>query len=172
MANTDRPNGFRYVSGPFRAKEYTVDSGATSIGIGDIVILETDGNIARAGAGPVQVVGVALSPHTTGSAGLVLVSDHPDTVYSAQTDGSSGGGGSDINAVTGLFANANIVDGTPVNGHSIQEIDQDTGATTATLPLKILRLYKSVNNEYGNYNRMECILNTHIYKSVGTAGLA
>lgn len=172
MANSDKPNGFKPVGGPFRAREYNVDASATSIGIGDIVILETDGYVARAGASPSQVVGVALSPHTTGAAGTILVSDHPDTIYVAQTDGSSGGGGSDINAVGGLFANANIVDGSPVNNHSIQEIDQDTGATTSTLPLKILRLWKSVTNEYGNYNRMECVLNTHIYKSVGTAGLA
>lgn len=172
MANLDKPHGFRAVSGPCRAREYKVDAAAASIGVGDIVVLETDGFVARAGASPSQVVGVAQSPHTTGSAGTILVNDHPDTVYEAQTDASAGGGGSDINAESANFANANLVDGAPVNGHSIQEIDQDTGAALATLPLKILRLYKGINNEYGNYNRFECILNTHIYKSVGTAGLA
>lgn len=172
MANRDAPHGFRAVAGPYRVREYTKDSSATAIGVGDMVILETDGNIARAGASPSQVVGIALTPSAASTADTVLVSDHPDTVYEGQTDGSSGGGGVDLNAVTALFANANIVDGTPVNGHSIQEIDQDTGATTSTLPIKVLRLFKAVDNVYGNFNRLEFILNTSIYKSVGTAGLA
>lgn len=172
MSNVDRPHGLRPIAGPYRTRWYDVDASATAIGIGDIVILETDGKVARAGASPSQVIGVALSPSAASTAGSVLVSDHPDTIYEAQTDGSSGGGGTDLNAVTAMYANANIVDGTPVNGISIQEIDQDTGATTSTLPLKILRLHPVTDNAYGDYNRLECVLNTHILKSVGTAGLA
>ena len=172
MANTSQPHGFRAISGPYRAREYTKSSSSTAIGVGDLVFLQTDGTIARCAAGPSQVCGVALTPSPASTADTVLVSDHPDTVYEAQTDGSSGGGGVIINAVTALFCNADVVDGTPVNGHSIQQINESTGATTATLPLKILRLYKAVNNAYGANNRMECILNTSIYKSVGTLGLA
>lgn len=172
MANVDKPHGFRPIRGPYRTQWYDVDASATAIGIGDIVILETDGKVARAGASPSNVIGVAISPLAASTAGSVLVSDHPDTIYEAQTDGSSGGGGVDINAVTALFSNANIVDGTPVNGISIQEIDQDTGATGSTLPIKILRLHLVTNNAYGNYNKMECVLNTQILKSVGTGGLA
>lgn len=173
MANRDAPHGARAICGPYRSREYTKDASATAIGVGDWVILETDGCIARAGANPgVQLLGVALTPSAASTADTVLVSDHPDTIYEMQTDGSTGGGGVLIAAVTALFCSADIVDGTPVNGHSIQEINESTGATTATLPLKVLRLHKAIDNAYGNYNRMEVGINAAAFKGVGTLGLA
>lgn len=173
MSNSDRPHGFRAVAGPYRVREYTKDASATAIGVGDWVIQETDGNIARAGANPgVQLLGVALTPSPASTADTVLVSDHPDTIYEGQTDGSTGGGGVLIVAQTAMFVNADIVDGTPVNGHSIQEINESTGATTGTLPLKVRRLYKAVDNAFGSYNRIEVTMNAGSLKSVGTDGLA
>lgn len=171
MANLDKPHGFRPVAGPYREREYEKDASATAVGGGDIVVQEADGYIARAAASFTKAVGVALTPSPASTAGKVLVSDHPETIFEGQTDGSSGGGGADLNAQAAIGLNANIVDGTPVNGHSIQEIDQDSGATTSTLPIKILRLYKAVNNEFGDFNRLEFTINNHLYGSAGTDGI-
>lgn len=171
MANPDKPHGFRAIAGPYREREYLKDASATAVGVGDLVIQEADGYIARAGASATEILGVSLTPSAASTADTVLVSDHPDTIYEAQTDASSGGGGVDLNAQSAMHLNANIVDGTPVNGQSIQEIDQDTGATTQTLPLKVLRLYKAVDNSFGDNNRLEVIINNHVLKSVGKAGV-
>lgn len=171
MANADKPKGFTIVGGPTRVREYTLAAANTAIGKGDLVTLTAAGVIDQSSASDTQIVGVALEPAAANSGAAIRVNDHPDTIYMCQTDASSGGGGVDLNALTAMNLNADIAVTAASNGISKMEIDQDSGATTQTLPLKVLRLHKAVDNEFGDYNRLEVIINNHVFKSVGVVGV-
>ena len=75
----------------------------------------------------------------------ILVATAPDLVMVAQEDG-------DTTPLTlaGVGANVDITTGTPdtTTGNSTQEIDSDTVATTATLPLRLLGLHNIPGNEF------------------------
>ena len=66
-------------------------------------------------------------------------------------------------------ANADFVVAAATNGISRMEIDESSGATTATLPLTIVRLYGaddgtgiSGDNQFGEFNRLEVKINNHV----------
>lgn len=172
MANTDAPHGFRPVrhltGGTVRTNVYNLVAANSAIGVGDVIVQTDTGEVNRGAADPTAgtVVGVAAEPKAASDGGDILVWDDPDIIYEAQMDD-----GTTYTVQTGMNLNYNIVDGTPVNGVSIQEIDEGSAATTSTLPLKALRLYKAVDNAFGQFNRIEVILNTHVARGVGTAGV-
>lgn len=176
MANVDAPYGFRLVrtldgSDPV-IRDYPVDSSnSAAIGIGDLVVVEADGNITRAAASPAagSVIGVAASPIAASTAGSVSVWEGTNNVFSAQTDDGTGTG---TTRATSANSNFNLVDTAPVSGVSKQELDESSSNTTATFPFKCIDIYKVVGNAYGEFNQLEVIINAHTYKSVGTLGLA
>ena len=170
MVNIDAPLGFRPVRGPFRTNEYTLAAANTIVGVGDLIIATTAGTVDRAAATATQIIGVCLSIAAASSGAKILVNDHPDTIYMAQMDDDSSGSGT---VLTGVFGNYDIIVGNASNGLSIMEIDESSLATTATLPIKVLKLWAAPDNAFGAHVKVECIINNHVYKasSAGT-GLA
>lgn len=152
------------------------DATHAAIGVGDLVEMTADGypDILTAGATDSGVFGcvVGISPAgegwnaTTGkfgdnalsateptlvgnatrvlalnTAGTLLVASAPDLVMVAQEDG-------DTTPLTlaGVGANVDIVNAGAVS-NSVMMIDSDTVATTATLPLRLLGLHTTPENE-------------------------
>ena len=154
MANTDRPFGFKPVRGPFRTNSYTLATANTAIGIGDLVVMTTAGTVDIAAASCTQCLGVSLSMANASSGDTILVSDHPDTIYVAQMDDDTSGSGT---VLTGVGGNYNIVATASSGGHSRMEIDESSIATTATLPIKVLKLHAAPDNAWGAHVKVECI---------------
>lgn len=170
MANADTPFGLKPIRGPFRTNSYTLATSNTAIGVGDIVVMTTAGTVDIAAASCVQTLGVALSQAEANSGAEILVSDHPGTIYVAQMDDATTGTG---DVLTGVGGNFNIVATPSSGGQSRMEIDENTLATTATLPIKVLKLYAAPNNAFGTHVKVECILNNSILGGgTGSDGLA
>lgn len=198
MANKDRPFGLKPVRtlggvytgavNPYQIAD-NYNSANSGIFTGDPVIALTAGVIALSGAAPtVDQLGVfqgcnyidpgsgtptwkAYYPDSTNiTVGIIeaLVIDDPMVVFEIQSDG--------ILALSSVFANTTYVltDGDTNSGTSRIELDQSEIATTGTDPLKIIGLSTDDENNdqtVANGNAY-VILNSHIYKSVGVAGLA
>ena len=133
---------------------YTIAANyGTAIFQGDLVKQLTGGTVSRAAASStVPVVGVfngcqftdptskevTFSNHYPGSVAaadiIAFIIDDPDVVFEVQAD--------DTFPVADLFGNFDIVDqsttGDTSSGRSNVELDVTTGATTTTLPLKLL----------------------------------
>lgn len=162
MANADTPNGFVPVGTVLRVQAYQAGS---AVYPGDPVALADDGQIDRS-AGP-ALIGVALN-YAAAAGDEVLVADHPDQLFEAQGDGA------DIDAQTDLFLNYDIVLGSADTTYrkSTSEIDSSTGATTATLAVKVISLLPRVKNALGANARCICKLNNHqLAGGTGTAGV-
>lgn len=161
MANANRPMGAITKGDPLRQNTYI--AGGT-INIGDLVTLNSAG----------QVVVATASQALLGASNAYVVSgqecqvwDHPDQLFIIQSDSA------DIDALTDMNLNYNIVAGSSpgarISGHVL---DGDTGATTATLPLKLLELSKELGNGYGAYARCVVKINNHVLNGgTGTAGV-
>ena len=170
MANRDNPNGFtpiRHINGgEIRTEAVKLNATNTIIGVGDPLVRDSAGtwNVWASGA----VSGVAAQSASASSGSEIAAYTDPGIVYEAQTDDGTG----TLTAQTGLNLNATIVTGTPANGRSIMEIDESSGNTTATLPLKVIGLSKRNGNAFGEFNRLEVVLNNHDLKGgTGTAGV-
>lgn len=162
MANADTPNGFVPVGTVLRVQAYQAGS---AVYPGDPVALASDGQIDRS-AGP-ALIGVALN-YAAAAGDEVLVADHPDQLFEAQSDGA------DIDAQTDLFMNYDIALGSADTTYrkSTSEIDSSTGATTATLAVKVISLLPRVKNALGANARCICKLNNHqLAGGTGTAGV-
>ena len=195
MANKDAPFGLKPVrmmgGAPYSGGQsrYRIASGATTpIFQGDLVTQLTAGVIGRhAATGTVPIVGVfngvSYTDPTTGeqvfknyypgsiSASDIVanVIDDSNVVFEVQAD--------DTFPVADLFGNFDIVDNSPVgdtsSGISNQEVDVTTGATTATLPLKVIDISEDPDNDdvaSANTNVL-CVIQNHIMGQKG-AGLA
>ncbi len=167
MPNADRPNGFRPVTGSGRVNAYPLAAANSIIGKGDLLERTSAGVVDRASTTSVQIVGVAAAGAAASSGGTILVWDDPNAEFVAQTDNGTGV----ITTQTGVNLNAAVVVTDAVGGISREEIDESTGATTATLPLNIIKLYSSDDNAFGEFNRMVVTINNHVHKSTGTAGV-
>lgn len=167
MANVDRPHGFTVVEGNLQTHEYPVAAANSVIGIGDLVILTDAGTVDIAAAGATQIIGVAAQAKADSAGGTILIHDDPNIRIEGQMDDTVTTGA----ALAGMNANYNIVVTAATNGRSNQEINEDSDATTATLPLKALYLYPVSDNAYGEFNRIVCSINNHVLKSVGVDGL-
>ena len=195
MANKDAPFGLKPVrmmgGAPYSGGQsrYRIASGATTpIYQGDLVTQLTAGVLGRhAATGTVPIVGVfngvSYTDPTTGEQvfknyypGSIAASDivanvidDANVVFEVQAD--------DTFPVADLFGNFDIVDNSPVgdtsSGISNQEVDVTTGATTATLPLKVIDISEDPDNDdvaSANTNVL-CVIQNHIMGQKG-AGLA
>ena len=92
------------------------------------------------------------------------VMDDPNQLFLIQAD-------EDIEAAD-IGKNADIVvgSGSTTTGLSVNELDSSTIATTAALNLKIVGLYDSPNNAFGNFAIVVVKINEHLYGSAGVAG--
>lgn len=168
MANVDRPRGLEPWGELRRASEW--EAGGV-IGIGDAVKQDAAGQVVVvANVGSVHtgaIIGVALqSADTAGD--KILVADDPDQQFRIQADGS------DIDAQTDIGLNYSIL-GTDRDSNtkeSRQELDSSSGATTATLPLKLVSISKAEGNALGAQVDCVVVVNNHQLKGgTGTQGV-
>lgn len=126
----DRPRGFHPKGEPKRVTEYTAGS---AIGTGDMCVLSADGKVdAVTGASYTgAAIGVATSSTST-DGDKVSILDDPDQEFECQSDDST------LAAQTDIGRNYAVVATAATSGESNMELDGSTGATTATLPLKLL----------------------------------
>lgn len=136
MANVDRPCGFKKFGFDYPNNRYIA---ASTIYPGDAVKLEagaanTTDYKARveAGSDTGALLGVALNYATAGQS--VLVSDHPQQLYTGQMDEAD----FDSNADLGDNANILSTSGSATFKQSRMEIDSSDIANTATHQIKIL----------------------------------
>ena len=92
------------------------------------------------------------------------VIDDPNQLFLIQAD-------EDIEAAD-IGKNAGIVvgSGSTTTGLAANELDSSSIATTAALNLKIVGLYDSPNNAFGNFAVVVVKINEHLYGSAGVAG--
>ena len=177
MANSNNPSGFLPYNNPnggggqARVTYLPLLSTNAAIGIGDPVKIGAVG-VDRAAASDALcgIAAEAKAANTGSTSGLVKIAvwADPDQHFVAQTDDGTG----DTTDAGGLRKNVNFVAGTPSNGKSIAEIDENSGTTTATLPFKILARSDEAGNAFGEFNRLVVKINNHQLGShTGTAGV-
>jgi hypothetical protein len=139
MANKDQVQGLRPWGSVKSAKRYT--AGGT-VYPGDMVKMDANGLIVQCAASD-SSIGVAMEYCTSGN--KVLVADHPDQKFIVQSDDNS------IDAQTDIGLNYDIVVAAADTTYkrSGMELDGSTGATTATLPLRLLAVHESPDNALG-----------------------
>jgi hypothetical protein len=164
MAN---PNvAFGFTPSPLeRCRPYDQDaSDSTAIFFGDIVDMESDGNISPAAAGSIQILGSAMDHSAASTAAVVLVADSPTQEFFAQDDGDS-----TTLAQTNIGTNCDHIAGTGqasllVSGH---EIDASS-TTTATAGFRLLQAVKNPDYAIGVNQVWRVHVNEHhLYSQVG-----
>jgi hypothetical protein len=162
MANVDKPHGFRPIRALYgthgQTNEYSLAAANSEIWPGDVVERTADGVVNLASAASVQIVGVAAEYKAANAGGTIQLYDNPGQIYEAQTDNGTG----TATVQTGLNLNADFV-ATAGSGRSLMEIDENSAAATATLPLRLIRLYPDPENALGEFNRLEVMFNNHVY---------
>lgn len=166
MANVDFPRGFIPLRGRMDTEDLPLASNNPEIGQNDLVELRADGFYYPAQATSVTIVGSAAEYKAANAGGKIKVYTDPFMRYQAQADEGQ------IDAQTDLDLNYNIVASAPnaLTKQSTMEIDSSTGAATATLPIKILRVVELVpasKNVLGTNVLLECVINNHLHKSLG-----
>lgn len=169
MPNRDNPNGFTAIrhgsGGDVRAERIKLAAANAIIGVGDPLTRTAAGVWDRWSAGQTWD-GVATEPAAAASGKEILAIIDSNVVFEAQCDDTTGV----LTLETGIHLNFDIILGNAVNDRSIAEIDESTGATTAALPGKVLRLSKRVGNAYGQFNRLEVMMN-QTARHAGVAGI-
>jgi hypothetical protein len=103
---------------------------------------------------------------------VVLVADAPDTIYQGPQDGVGG-----VVAAASVGLNVAIARGTGSSSGSYasnMSVDSSTVATTATLPLQILGVVASPDNDVTSTSRpaeLKVRVNTAAFQSAGVAGV-
>jgi hypothetical protein len=191
MANTDRPNGFKVVgslSHSYCGQALTVLSPTDNLFLGDLVETTTtgrargDGGVREVGRAEASdailgvVVGWQPDPaaldrvyHAASTTYGVYVNDDPNVILECQSDD-----GTPTVLLIGANFNIVVAAGSTTSGASNMELDGDSGATTATLPLKLIGFSDRPDNDVSAAN-MKCLvtINNHLHKGgTGTAGLA
>ena len=162
MPNKDIVDGAKPYGPCLRIRPYKAEA---AVYPGDLLKQNAAGTVERAAAGN-ACIGVALA--YAGAAGEVLVADHPDQEFIMQVDDDT------VDAQTDFGLNYNIVvaSANTTYRRSGIEIDGNTGDTTATLPIKVLRLLPAVDNALGLHCKVICKINNHqLGSSTGTAGV-
>lgn len=148
MPNVDFPFGFRPIKkiSDSQLTNEVGDISATNVEIapGDILDYQSDGFIGRASTSSRTIVGVAAEAKAANSGGTVRYVPAKGHQFVVQADEA------DIAAQTNLKLNYNFVDTAPSGGRSQMELDSSSGAVTATLPLKAIRLYDGFGQGYTN----------------------
>lgn len=84
---TDAPFGLMPYSDVLRLREYSKLTSTPAIFAGDILLLNSSGQLAPiTGTRDVPVIGVAARSFASGSTGVVPVYDHPEQLYTCQED--------------------------------------------------------------------------------------
>lgn len=128
MANPDIPIGFRPTAPINPPRPFKVDSSnSTALFVGDVVMQETDGNVAPASAGNTALIGSTEDYLAASTAGTVMVYDDPNQSFLAQDDGTS-----TTTAQLHIGSNADHVANagsttTLLSGHEIDISDIDPG---------------------------------------------
>lgn len=186
-------NGVTYNGQP---NPYLLASGyATSISTGDPVIFAADGTIARGVAGGpwLGVFGGVKYIDANGNAQFsknwvantvtkgalpaqALIYDDPWILFDIQAADSAAATNYLVQANMGNNVNVVIGAGNTFNGLSTTYLDVNTIATTATLPLKMVRFTPYIGNGPGSataqFNNALVLINNHIYKGgTGTLGI-
>lgn len=162
MANADIVVGAQPFGRGHQCNVYVAES---TIYKGDFVKKNANGTVERAAASD-ALLGVALSD--AAAAGEVLVADHPDQQFMIQADDAT------INAQTDIGLNYDIVVAAANTTYkrSGMELDASTQATTADLPLKLIRVVSAPDNELGANVKCVVRINNHQNGShTGTAGV-
>lgn len=162
MANKDIVQGFKPHG---KLKQANVYQAGGTIYEGDAVKLDSGGQVVQAAASD-ALLGVALAYATSGQ--NVLVADDPSQLFVCQADDGT------IDAQTDLNLNYDIVVAAANTTYrrSGMEIDASTQATTATLPIKVLRVLPAIDNALGAQVDVICKINNHQLGShTGTAGV-
>lgn len=163
MPNVNNPHGFSpvgYVLGggpPALVQFSKAASYGTALYPGDLVHQVADGTIESNSATPgtTRYSGVNLNwgPASTKTEHLVIVD--PKCVFEAQANGPIAA--DDL----GLNANALLGAGDAAALKSGHQINASTKNTTASLDLKLLRLHPVAGNEFGEYARIQVVINKH-----------
>lgn len=192
MSNVDRPNGFRVVGtttgANWTASVQKMFSDNDNLFMGDLVEDDTtgtaDGSGARQAVGRAEasdailgvVVGWEPDPsalerlyHKASTTYGVYICTDPNVILEAQVNNAG------INAAAmGANINFTVSAGSTTTGASNMEVDGDTEGTTATLPLKLIEVVDTPDNDISSANmKVRVLINNHLYKGgTGTAGLA
>ena len=174
MANVDAPRGLWAINKNAPTNKYSVDSSnGTAIFQGDLVMLESDGNIAPATAGAgTSVIGVAvglqdsdgkaLSYLPASTAGYAIVADDPNTRFGIQADSGTSVTSADIGATADHVAGV----GSTTTGQSAHELDSDDIGTGGQL--RIMGKVNTPNNSWGEHVDLEVLINEHALKSTSS----
>lgn len=164
-ANVDYPRGMQPYGDLLRATEYTLSAAysedvfigtpVVANGTGRNVILATMGTSNPILGAVIAIydsnkVPLAYWPDDNPGVGYVLVSDHPEQVYIAQTDGDT-----TFLTIDDANGNVNLVgsSGSTVNYRSAVEIDDsDTGGATADDQIRLIRPDQRPDNTVGIAN--------------------
>lgn len=197
MANVNRLGGFKPVKhlngSPYNGQVniYEVVAGDnTAVNVGDLVkpdsgtatdVYPTCVRVAASGqvtTGPITgaVVGFVVDPTNLNSPQYraastkryALVADSPDLLFECADGGTVPCTATLIGMNTGITATAPNT----VTGVSPMATGTAAPTTAATLPLKVMGIVKSPDNEPAAANqRLLVMINTHAYGSVGVAGV-
>lgn len=161
MANLDQPKGFEPKGEALRENKYVA---AGVIYPGDAVSLDSSGRAVAASATS-ALAGVCNS-YASAAGASVNVWDHPDQQFYVQADEA------DIDAQTDIGLNYDLLAtaGSSAYKMSRMELDSSTGATTATLPLKLLGIDERPNNALGA--QVDCIVKINNHQLAGGTGTA
>ncbi len=163
MANRDQTTGAKPVGPCLRVEQYIA---AAAIYPGDFVKQEAAGKVTVAAASD-ALVGVALS-YASADGENVLVANHPDQLFEVQADDSTVDNQTDIGLNYDIVATA----GNSSYKRSNHELDASTQATTATLPLRLIRISRRADNALGEFAKCVVKINNHQLGShTGTAGV-
>lgn len=162
MANTSRPCGFQPHGKLIHVGVY--QAGGT-IYPGDLVKFKSDGTVEVAAAAD-AILGAALIYAVSG--GEILVADDPAQLFEAEADTT------EVDAQTDINLNYDFVAASADTTYRLSRhvIDASTQATTATLPLKVLKIVPKADNALGADVKLVCKINNHQLGShTGTAGV-
>jgi hypothetical protein len=175
----------------------------TAIGVGDLVKINGGGlngytSVTQAAANGVAVVGPVVGvvvsgldpvsgkmssgasptldtpqyiPATPGIVRYVLVADDPELILETQANGTTS---VVLSASIGLNYDITVAAASTVTGRSAMMLDGNTGATTNTLPLRLMGFKNAVDNDMTLTNaKVYVMINTHQYKqTTGVTGVA
>lgn len=165
MANVSRPCGFAPYGPILRVRPYIAKVECFR---GDMVnrkagSSDTNGSCeVEPGDATEAQIGVALNHAAVGA--VVLVADHPDQEFQGQADDASIA----TNAKIGLNYDLLATDGS--GSQSAHQIDASTFATSATLPIRVLRIVPSADNAVGD--KVKCVLRINNHQLAGGTGTA
>lgn len=157
MSNKDQPLGLQPFGRLIRIQEYV--AGATIVPHSPVQT-QADGKVDPWASG--AILGVALTNAV--DTGKVLVADHPDQTFSLQASAA------EVDAQTDIGLNYTILPGTDDTVYKISraQLDSSTGATTAALPLKLLRIMPSIGNALGA--KVDCVVKINNHQLAGGTG--